>query len=103
MSSALQFGVGFRYYKGAYREFRLARTATLDTLVAIEGSLVGILAFTEEIKAESGEIVTVLQDRGIEVVLLTGDHAEVAQKVAEKLKITTVHAGMNPEGKLAIR
>lgn len=39
--------------------------------------------------------------KGVQPVLLTGDHAHAAQAIAGKLGITDVHAACLPEDKLA--
>ena len=41
-----------------------------------------------------------LQNKGVDVVMLTGDNYDTAQAVASELKLADFNAGMLPEGKL---
>lgn len=59
----------------------------------------GVIALTDEIKAESKAAVAELKSLGVEVVMLTGDNHAPAQSVAEQVGITEVKAEMLPENK----
>jgi Cu+-exporting ATPase len=61
-----------------------------------DGSIAGLLAVTDPIKKTTPAAIEALHHLGIKVVMLTGDNADTAQKVAAKLKIDQVEAGMTP-------
>jgi Cu2+-exporting ATPase len=77
-----------------------ARGATILHVVR-GGAVVGALALTDTIRAESREAMTALRRDGVEVAMMTGDSADVAQAVANDLGITQVMAGILPDGKQA--
>ncbi len=63
------------------------------------GVYLGSLFLADEIKEDSAEAVKSLQEIGCEVVLVTGDRKEVAEKVAQQLGISRVWAGVLPTEK----
>lgn len=67
-------------------------------LIRSEAAL-AVFAVADAIRNESKEAVKALQDRGIEVVMLTGDSQAVANSVAKQLAITKVFAEVLPEDK----
>jgi len=60
-----------------------------------------LFAVADPLKAGSKDAVRNLQTAGIEVYMLTGDSAAVAQQVAKQTGITQVRSGVLPEDKLA--
>ncbi|GLI27402.1 carbonate dehydratase [Agromyces rhizosphaerae] len=83
-----------------------ARRAETDgaTVVAVawDGAARGIIAVADTLKPSSPEAVRRFRDLGLEPVLLTGDNAGAAGAIARALDIDDVHAGVTPEGKLAV-
>ncbi|MFG6278563.1 heavy metal translocating P-type ATPase [Microbacterium sp. 5K110] len=67
--------------------------------VVVDGRAVGALRLADEIRPESATAVRALADRGIEVVMITGDAQPVAAAVAHELGIRRFFAGVRPEGK----
>ncbi|GAB19586.1 copper-transporting ATPase CopB [Gordonia effusa NBRC 100432] len=67
--------------------------------VVVDGQVVGALALADEIRRESAEAVDALRANGIEPVMITGDAAPVAYRVAAELGIERVYAGVRPEDK----
>jgi len=63
------------------------------------GEVVGAVALADEIRPESREAVDALHDRGVRVVMITGDAQPVARAVAAELGIDQVFAGVRPENK----
>lgn len=57
------------------------------------------VALADKIRDESREAVEKLQDRGLEVAMLTGDSEDVAASVADELGIDTYFAEVLPEDK----
>jgi P-type Cu2+ transporter len=64
-----------------------------------EGEVVGALSFEDGIRPESREAVKALHERGIRVVMITGDAKQVAEAVAKDLGIEEVFAEVLPEDK----
>ena len=69
--------------------------------VLVGEEVVGALALADEIRAESRAAVDALHERGITVVMITGDAEAVARSVAAELGIDRVFAGVRPEHKAA--
>jgi Cu2+-exporting ATPase len=64
--------------------------------------LLGYLALADEIREESYEAVKTLKDRGLKVVMATGDNEKVARAVAEELGLDDHYAEVLPEDKQQI-
>ena len=69
--------------------------------VAREDRFLGTIAVSDPIKPTAAEAVRALHALGLRVVMLTGDNATVAQRVAEQLGIDEFSAAMRPEQKHA--
>ena len=70
--------------------------------VAIDGSLAGIVAVADPIKATTVEAIRSLHDLGLRVIMATGDNRTTAEAVAARLGIDEVRAGVLPEDKKAL-
>lgn len=63
--------------------------AVSPVCVAADGKLIGLLSYADPLRPEAKEVIQAIRDRGIEeIVMLTGDHENVAKRVAEELGIT---------------
>ncbi|WCD93230.1 copper-translocating P-type ATPase [Microbacterium sp. nov. GSS16] len=69
--------------------------------VVRDGQVIGGLKLADEVRTESRAAVDALRDRGVEVVMITGDAEAVAHAVAAELGIERVFAGVRPEDKSA--
>jgi Cu+-exporting ATPase len=67
--------------------------------VAVDGEFAGWFRVADQIRKEAFEVVSELKSRGVEVVLISGDNASVAGKIATQVGITRVYAGVRPEAK----
>ncbi len=68
-----------------------------------EGEAVsGFLAVADPIKPSSAEAVRALQALGLQVMMVTGDNAQTARAVAQRLGITEVRAEQTPADKLEV-
>jgi P-type Cu+ transporter len=72
--------------------------ATL-VFVRIDGEPAGVLAIADRVKEGSIEGVQRLQELGLEVIMLTGDHRRTAAAIAREVGIETVRAEVLPEDK----
>jgi Cu2+-exporting ATPase len=61
--------------------------------------VLAVFAVADIVRPESKDAVRALHDRGIEVVMMTGDARAVAQAVASELGISTVFAEVLPDQK----
>ena len=68
--------------------------------LTIDGSVVGYVVIGDKIKETSAKAIKELQDKGIDVIMLTGDNYDTAQAVASELNLADFQAGMLPENKL---
>jgi Cu+-exporting ATPase len=67
--------------------------------VSVDGAVSGLLAVSDPIKPMAAAAVSALHQLGIKIVMLTGDHADTAKRVAGTLGIDRVEAGVTPEKK----
>ena len=67
---------------------------------ADEHRVLALFAVADRVKPSSSQAVRQLQESGIEVHMLTGDQAAVAESVARSLKIVNVKAEASPEDKV---
>jgi Cu+-exporting ATPase len=70
--------------------------------VAVENEVAGILALSDSLKATTFEALRNLRERGIEVVMLTGDQRQSAEAVARKLGLADFRAELTPRDKQRI-
>ncbi|MHC6228991.1 heavy metal translocating P-type ATPase [Arthrobacter sp. MMS24-T111] len=70
--------------------------------VAVDGAPAGIISLRDTVKEGSAAAVARLKALGLRPILLTGDNAAVAARVAAAVGIAAddVHAGVLPEGKV---
>jgi Cu2+-exporting ATPase len=61
----------------------------------------GVLALDDALLAEARSTINALRDRGLHVILLTGDLEGAAQRVAVAVGIDDVQAALSPEAKRA--
>ncbi|MCB4799352.1 MULTISPECIES: heavy metal translocating P-type ATPase [Flavobacteriaceae] len=68
--------------------------------LSIDKKVTGYVVIGDKIKETSAKAIKELQDKGIEVIMLTGDNHDTAQAVATELNLTDFKASMLPEDKL---
>jgi manganese/zinc-transporting P-type ATPase C len=82
---------------------KLRRQAETPLLLAVDGILVGLISLRDEIRTEAPEVLKELRSHGIRrIVMLTGDHPEIAKVVAGELGIDEWRAEVLPEDKLEV-
>ena len=70
------------------------------TWLAVDGSPAGCVVLADTLRPDSAAMVDRLLTLGVQPVLLTGDHENVARSIAGQLHIQEVHANCLPEDKL---
>ncbi|HET9875437.1 MAG TPA: manganese-exporting P-type ATPase CtpC [Mycobacterium sp.] len=82
---------------------KLRRQAETPLLLAVDGTLVGLISLRDEVRPEAASVLKRLRANGIRrIVMLTGDHPEVAHAVAGELGIDEWRAEVLPEDKLEL-
>ena len=81
---------------------RLGSEGKSWSLVVEDGRLIGLLGFSDEVSPGVREAIVALAADGISTVMVTGDHEAAARRVAREVGIEEVHAGVTPQGKLAL-
>lgn len=78
---------------------RLYDEAKTLSYVAIDGSVVGIIAFADELKESSLLAIEKLHGLGKEIIMITGDNERTAKAVAEKAGVDGYLAEVLPKDK----
>jgi Cu+-exporting ATPase len=81
---------------------RLRQEGATAVFVALDGELAGVIAVADPVRDSAARVVGRLHDRGIRIVMLTGDNRTTADAVARRLGIDEVHADVLPEDKGAV-
>jgi Cu+-exporting ATPase len=79
----------------------LAGAGRTPMFVAVDGSLVGLVAVADTVKEESREAVERLHALGLEVAMMTGDNRRTAEAIARELGLDRVLAEVLPGDKAA--
>lgn len=86
---------------GAYEEhlIRLQQEGKTVMLIAIDRICSGVIAVRDTVKPSAKATIEKLEEQGIKVLMLTGDHEITAQAIAKELGITEVLASVLPNEK----
>ncbi len=68
--------------------------------LAVDGVVVGYVVIGDKVKQTSASAIAELHQKGIRVIMYTGDNFETAKAVANELGLTDFKAGMLPSEKL---
>jgi Cu+-exporting ATPase len=77
----------------------MARQGKTPMILAIGKKPAGLIASADTVKPQAKQIVGKLQNMGLDVVMITGDHEQTAQAIAKELSIDRVLAEVLPAGK----
>ncbi|WP_201616084.1 heavy metal translocating P-type ATPase [Psychrobacter urativorans] len=67
--------------------------------VSINDEPLGAFALADDLKADTAQAITALQDGGLSVILMSGDKQSVVDHVADHLGITAAYGRMSPRDK----
>ncbi|SEW34360.1 heavy metal translocating P-type ATPase [[Clostridium] fimetarium] len=82
-------------------EFAEANQIGTVVYIAIDGKFAGYIVIADEIKADTVNAIALLRKAGIKnVVMLTGDNKEIAEKIASEIGITKVYSELLPQDKV---
>jgi Cu2+-exporting ATPase len=69
------------------------------SFLSLDGAVAGYVVIGDQLKQTSAKAIGALQEKGIEVIMLTGDNPDTARAVSEELGLTDFRAGMLPQDK----
>ena len=99
-NAALMWRYGIESEEASKAADQLRSQGKTAVLVAMDGTLEGVIAASDTLRPEAREVIQALRLLRIDTAMLTGDHAEVAAAIAASLGIGTVVAGVLPGGKM---
>ncbi|MFW5988070.1 MAG: copper-translocating P-type ATPase [bacterium] len=70
-----------------------------EVFILEDGNLIGMIRLADQIRESSYEAVQKLKDRGIKVIMLTGDNQKTAEYVSNELGLTDYFAEVLPDQK----
>jgi Cu+-exporting ATPase len=70
--------------------------------ISVNEDVAGFVSITDAIKESSKKAITMLKEKGVEVIMLTGDNANTAAAVAKELNLSSFKAECLPEDKLNV-
>ncbi|MEU0498595.1 heavy metal translocating P-type ATPase [Mycobacterium sp. NPDC006124] len=83
------------------RQQELAAGGRTAVLAAVDGRAVAVIGIADAVRPTSAAAVAELRSMGVEVVMLTGDNAATAQRIAAQIGVTEVIADVLPGDKAA--
>ncbi|WP_079403961.1 heavy metal translocating P-type ATPase [Streptomyces sp. 3211] len=83
------------------RREELVATGRTVVIAAVDGRVAALIGIADALRETSPAAVADLHSLGIEVVMLTGDNRATAERIAQRLGITTVIADVLPGDKAA--
>lgn len=78
---------------------RIAREGATPVVVAVNGVVAGVVGLSDTVREGARAAVRRLRQRGVKVMMLTGDEEAAANRVAGQIGITSVRARVLPEEK----
>jgi P-type Cu+ transporter len=79
---------------------RLQSEAKTAILVAVDGSVRGVIAVADTVKEGSVEAIAELKEMGLRVVMITGDNRQTGEAIARQVGVDQVLAEVLPGGKV---
>jgi Cu+-exporting ATPase len=79
---------------------RLEKEAKTAMLVAVDGTLAGVVAVADTLKEDSVEAIRELHEVGLQTAMITGDNQRTAEAIARVVGIDHVLAEVLPDGKV---
>ncbi|ESY48938.1 MULTISPECIES: heavy metal translocating P-type ATPase [unclassified Mesorhizobium] len=101
-NAAMMADVGIDTASLSARAEALQAEGKTAMFVAVDKKLAGIVAVADPVKATTAEAIRALHDRGLRIIIATGDNECTARAIAKSLGIDEVRAGLLPEQKAAL-
>ena len=77
-----------------------SNTSLRKVILANSTSIVACFYFTDPVRPSSRSLINHLKQEGYKIVLMSGDHPSVVEKIAHELEIDDYQAELKPEDKL---
>lgn len=68
-------------------------------LIIKDNKVVGLIAVKDEVKESSKQAISELRNKGIKVIILTGDNRKTAEAIAKEVNVDEVISDVHPEDK----
>ncbi len=81
---------------------RWASEGKTPLALVCDGKVAATFSVKDEVKPTSAEAVRMLRDKGIKVVMLTGDNRATAEAIAKEVGVSEVISDVRPEDKQAV-
>ncbi|MEK7104850.1 MAG: heavy metal translocating P-type ATPase [Patescibacteria group bacterium] len=78
---------------------KLEEEGKTTMILAVDGTIEGLIAVADTLKKNSSEAVSALQKMGFEVLMITGDNWRTAKAIAKQIGIQNILAEVLPENK----
>ncbi|ESW64293.1 heavy metal translocating P-type ATPase [Mesorhizobium sp. C277A] len=101
-NAAMMADVGIDTASLSARAEALQAEGKTAMFVVVDKKLAGIVAVADPVKATTAEAIRALHDRGLRIIMATGDNECTARAIAKSLGIDEVRAGLLPEQKAAL-
>ncbi len=77
----------------------LEEAAKTTLFLARAGKVIGLIAISDPVRADSAEVIRHMRELGYKVIMLTGDNLHTAKAIAAEVKVDKFIAGVSPEDK----
>ncbi|HEX9132817.1 MAG TPA: cation-translocating P-type ATPase [Ktedonobacteraceae bacterium] len=84
------------------RAGNLAAVGRTVIVAALDGQVIGMFVLEDTLRPEAKEVIVRLKKLGVRTVLVTGDNAATAERIAADLGIGEIHADILPRQKVEI-
>ena len=101
-NQALMDGKGIDYQAQIEKMDTLSAEGKTAMMLAVNGKMAGIIAVSDPIKTDSAIAVHQLKNKGIRVIMVTGDNDITAKAIAKQAGIKEIKAQVLPEQKAEI-
>jgi len=79
-----------------------AKEGKTPLIAGVDGEALGLIVVEDTLKEEAKDLVRLLKDKGLEVVMLTGDNRKTAEAIGKQLGISKIYAEVLPDGKAKV-
>ncbi len=93
-------GIDIKKYSEQY-DALLSQAKTVN-FAAVDGVLKGLYAVRDELKPTSKAVIKAMHERGLKVIMMSGDHKKVAEAIAKEIGIDEVYSEVLPKDKADI-
>ncbi|GAA7964109.1 heavy metal translocating P-type ATPase [Helicobacter pylori] len=91
-----------KFLKSMGVDLKVKESANIMVGFAKNKTLCALFILEERLKANAKEVIQALQDKGLELEILSGDNENSVKECAKKLGISKCHANLTPEDKAQI-